>query len=109
MTIPELTLPMALGPFITFIVAAILRRHWGPTARRWVTIGVTAAVTALVLITAPETRGETPVDLAAGLAGAIAACQIAFTLLKPTGIYDRIEHATNSPVEQLDTEGADAQ
>jgi len=113
LTIPELTLPAALGPFMAFLVAAILRRDWSNTARRWVAISVTAAVATLVLLTSPETRSETTLDWVAGISVAIAACHVTFALLKPTGIYDKIEWFTNgrptpeTPEAQSDADGTE--
>ena len=75
------------------LVAAITRAGWSSTAKRWVAIAVSAMLTGLVWAL---TRYPESVSAILGEMGdVIAAAQITYAALKPTGLIDLIESATD--------------
>lgn len=84
-----LTFAGALAPLI---IASTTRAGWSATAKRWVAISVSATLTGLVwaLTRYPESVS----GILGELGGVIAAAQVAYTALKPTGLLDWIEERT---------------
>lgn len=81
------------GAFAPILVAAITRAGWSATAKRWVAVAVSATLTGLVWAL---TRYPESVSAILGeMGGVIAAAQITYTALKPTGLIDLIESATD--------------
>lgn len=81
------------GTLAPILVAAITRAGWSSTAKRWVAIAVSAMLTGLVWAL---TRYPESVSAILGeLGGVIAAAQITYAALKPTGLIDLIESATD--------------
>ena len=80
------------GALAPILVAAITRAGWSATAKRWVAIAISATLTGLVwaLIRYPETVAGAMGEMG----GVIAAAQVAYTALKPTGLIDWIEDRT---------------
>lgn len=88
-TTASLALAGALAPLL---IAATARAGWSATAKRWVAIAISATLTGLVWAL---TRYPESVSAILGeLGGVIAAAQVAYTALKPTGILDWIEERT---------------
>ena len=88
---PTATLAFA-GALAPLLIAAVTRAGWSATAKRWVAIAVSATLTGLVWAL---TRYPESVSAILGeLGGVIAAAQVAYTALKPTGILDWIEERT---------------
>lgn len=80
------------GALAPLLIAAVNRAGWSATAKRWVAIAVSATLTGLVW---SLTRYPEPVSAILGeLGGVIAAAQVAYTALKPTGLLDWIEERT---------------
>nr|DAK59488.1 MAG TPA: hypothetical protein [Caudoviricetes sp.] len=89
-TAPLLAGAGALAPIL---VAAITRAGWSATAKRWLAVAVSATLTGLVWAL---TRYPESVSAILGeLGGVIAAAQITYAALKPTGLIDLIESATD--------------
>lgn len=84
-----LTFAGALAPLI---IAAVNRSGWSATAKRWVAIAISATLTGLVW--ALTRYPETVAGAMGELGGVIAAAQVAYTALKPTGLIDWIEDRT---------------
>lgn len=81
------------GTLAPILVAAITRAGWSATAKRWVAVAVSATLTGLVWAL---TRYPESVSAILGeLGGVIAAAQITYAALKPTGLIDLIESATD--------------
>ena len=81
------------GALAPILVAVITRAGWSATAKRWAAISVSATLTGLVWAL---TRYPESVSAILGeLGGVIAAAQITYAALKPTGLIDLIESATN--------------
>lgn len=80
------------GALAPFIVAAVNRSGWSATAKRWVAISVSATLTGLVW--ALTRYPESTAGIMGELGGVIAAAQVAYTALKPTGLLDWIEERT---------------
>lgn len=88
-TTASLTFAGALAPLI---IAAVTRAGWSATAKRWVAISTSATLTGLVWAL---TRYPESVSAILGeLGGVIAAAQVAYAALKPTGLIDWIEERT---------------
>lgn len=80
------------GALAPLLIAAVTRAGWSATAKRWVAISVSATLTGLVwaLTRYPESVS----GILGELGGVIAAAQVAYTALKPTGLLDWIEERT---------------
>lgn len=80
------------GVLAPILVAAITRAGWSATAKRWVAIAVSSTLTGLVwaLTSYPESVSA----ILGELGGVVAAAQITYAALKPTGLIDLIESAT---------------
>lgn len=88
-TTPLLASAGALAPLI---IAAVTRAGWSATAKRWAAIAVSATLTGLVWAL---TRYPESVSAILGeMGGVIAAAQVTYTALKPTGLLDWIEERT---------------
>lgn len=80
------------GALAPLIIAAVTQAGWSATAKRWVAISASATLTGLVWAL---TRYPESVSAILGeMGGVIAAAQITYTALKPTGILDWIEDRT---------------
>nr|DAX79748.1 MAG TPA: hypothetical protein [Caudoviricetes sp.] len=80
------------GALAPLLIAAVTRAGWSATAKRWVAIAVSATLTGLVWAL---TRYPESVSAILGeLGGVIAAAQVAYAALKPTGLLDWIEERT---------------
>lgn len=80
------------GALAPLLIAAVNRSGWSATAKRWVAIAVSVTLTGLVWAL---TRYPESVSAILGeLGGVIAAAQVAYTALKPTGLIDWIEEQT---------------
>lgn len=80
------------GALAPLLIAAVTRAGWSATAKRWIAISVSATLTGLVWAL---TRYPESVSAILGeLGGVIAAAQVAYTALKPTGLLDWIEERT---------------
>lgn len=80
------------GALAPILIAAVNRSGWSATAKRWVAICVSAMLTGLVWAL---TRHPESVSAILGeLGGVIAAAQVAYATLKPTGLIDWIEDRT---------------
>ena len=81
------------GALAPILVAAITRAGWSATAKRWVAVAVSAMLTGLVWAL---TRYPESVSAILGeMGGVIAAAQITYAALEPTGLIDLIESATD--------------
>ena len=80
------------GALAPLLIAAVNRAGWSATAKRWVAIAMSATLTGLVwaLTRYPESISA----ILGELGGVIAAAQVAYTALKPTGLLDWIEERT---------------
>lgn len=80
------------GAFAPLLIAAVTRAGWSATAKRWAAISVSATLAGLVwaLTRYPESVS----GILGELGGVIAAAQVAYTALKPTGLLDWIEERT---------------
>lgn len=88
-TTASLALAGALAPLL---IAAVTRAGWSATAKRWVAIAVSATLTGLVWAL---TRYPESVSAILGeLGGVIAAAQVVYAALKPTGLIDWVEDRT---------------
>lgn len=80
------------GALAPILVAAITRAGWSATAKRWVAVAVSATLTGLVWAL---TRYPESVSAILGeMGGVIAAAQVAYAALKPTGLLDWVEERT---------------
>lgn len=80
------------GALAPLLIAAVTRAGWSATAKRWIAISVSATLTGLVWAL---TRYPESVSAILGeLGGVIAAAQVTYTALKPTGLLDWIEERT---------------
>lgn len=80
------------GALAPLLIAAVTRAGWSATAKRWIAIAVSATLTGLVWAL---TRYPESVSAILGeLGGVIAAAQVTYTALKPTGLLDWIEERT---------------
>lgn len=80
------------GALAPLLIAAVNRAGWSATAKRWVAIAVSATLTGLVW--ALTRYPETVAGAMGEMGGVIAAAQVAYTALKPTGLLDWIEERT---------------
>lgn len=80
------------GAAAPLIVAAVTRAGWSATAKRWTAVATAATLSGLVW--ALTRYPETAVGIVGELGGVIAAMQVAYTCLKPTGILAWIEERT---------------
>lgn len=80
------------GAAAPLIVAAVTRAGWSATAKRWAALATAGTLSALVW--ALTRYPETTAGIVGELGGVIAAMQVAYTCLKPTGIIGWIEDAT---------------
>lgn len=80
------------GALAPLLIASVTRAGWSATAKRWIAISVSATLTGLVwaLTRYPESVS----GILGELGGVIAAAQVAYTALKPTGLLDWIEERT---------------
>lgn len=80
------------GALAPLLIAAVNRAGWSATAKRWVAIAVSATLTGLVwaLTRYPESISA----ILGEMGGVVAAAQITYTALKPTGLLDWIEERT---------------
>lgn len=83
----------AAGVIAPLVIAAVTRAGWSATATRWVAIAISATLTGLVW--ALTRYPETVAGAMGEMGGVIAAAQITYTALKPTGLIDLIESATD--------------
>ena len=80
------------GALAPLLIAAVTRAGWSATAKRWIAIAVSATLTGLVWAL---TRYPESVSAILGeLGGVIAAAQVTYTALEPTGLLDWIEERT---------------
>lgn len=80
------------GALAPLLIATVNRSGWSATAKRWVAIAVSATLTGLVWAL---TRYPESVSAILGeLGGVIAAAQVTYTALKPTGLLDWVEERT---------------
>lgn len=80
------------GALAPLLIAAVTRAGWSATAKRWVAIAVAATLTGLVWAL---TRYPESVSAILGeMGGVIAAAQVAYAALKPTGLLDWVEERT---------------
>lgn len=80
------------GTLAPLLIAAVTRAGWSATAKRWVAIAISATLTGLVWAL---TRYPESVSAILGeMGGVIAAAQVTYTALKPTGLLDWIEERT---------------
>lgn len=80
------------GALAPLLAAAITRAGWSATAKRWVAIAVSVTLTGLVWAL---TRYPESVSAVLGeMGGVIAAAQVVYTALKPTGLIDWVEDRT---------------
>ena len=88
----SLTVAALIGAITPFLTAAITRSHWTAQTKRYVFI---AASTALTLIAWGITRfPDTGSVILTEAAGVIAAGQLVYTAIKPTGLIDWWEDVT---------------
>lgn len=80
------------GAAAPLIVAAVTRAGWSATAKRWTALATAATLSALVW--ALTRYPESTAGVMGELGGVIAAMQVAYTALKPTGILTWIEERT---------------
>ena len=80
------------GAVAPLIVAAVTRAGWPAATKRWVALATAGVLSGLVwaFTRYPESTAGIMVELG----GVIAAMQVAYTCLKPTGILDWIEEQT---------------
>nr|DAV38502.1 MAG TPA: hypothetical protein [Caudoviricetes sp.] len=80
------------GAAAPLIVAAVTRAGWSANAKRWAAIATAAVLSGLVW--ALTRYPESTAGVMGELGGVIAAMQVAYTALKPTGLLDWIEERT---------------
>lgn len=87
-----LTVAALIGALTPFLTAAITRSHWSAQTKRYVFIAVSIALTLIAWgITRFPDTGRVILTEAAGV---IAAGQIVYTAMKPTGLIDWWEETT---------------
>lgn len=87
-----LTTAALIGALAPFLTAMITRVHWSPQTKRSVFIAVATGLTLVAWgITRFPDAGRVILTEAAGV---IAAGQIVYTALKPTGLTDWLENVT---------------
>lgn len=80
------------GAVAPLIVAAVTRAGWSATAKRWAAIATAGILSGLVW--ALTRYPESTAGVMGELGGVIAAMQVAYACLKPTGIISWIEDVT---------------
>lgn len=80
------------GAAAPLIVAAVTRAGWSATAKRWAALATAGVLSGLVW--ALTRYPESTAGVMGELGGVIAAMQVAYTCLKPTGILAWIEERT---------------
>lgn len=80
------------GAAAPLIVAAVTRAGWSATAKRWAALATAGVLSGLVW--ALTRYPESTAGVMGELGGVIAAMQVAYTALKPTGILTWIEERT---------------
>ena len=80
------------GAAAPLIVAAVTRAGWSATAKRWTALATAAVLSGLVW--ALTRYPESTAGIMGELGGVIAAMQVTYTCLKPTGILGWIEDTT---------------
>lgn len=80
------------GAVAPLIVAAVTRAGWSATAKRWAAIATAGILSGLVW--ALTRYPESTAGVMGELGGVIAAMQVAYACLKPTGILSWIEDVT---------------
>lgn len=96
-----LTTAALIGAITPFLTAMITRTHWSAQAKRTVFIAVAAVLTIIAWgITRFPDTGRVILTEAAGV---IAAGQIVYTAMKPTGLIDWWEDVT-TPTHREDSE-----
>lgn len=97
-----LTTAALIGALVPFLTAAITRAHWEAQTKRLVFIAASVALTLIAWgVTRFPDAGRVILTEAAGV---IAAGQLVYTALKPTGLIDWWEKAT-SPAQPQDGGG----
>lgn len=97
-----LTTAALIGALVPFLTAAITRAHWEAQTKRLVFIAASVALTLVAWgVTRFPDAGRVILTEAAGV---IAAGQLVYTVLKPTGLIDWWEKVT-SPTNTV--EGGD--
>lgn len=103
----EVTLPALLGVVATFVAALVNRADWSSQVKRIVSLVVYLFATGVVYAVQVFPGGW---ETVAGVLGTVvAAGQIAFTALKPTGLYGWLEHLVTPPADQEGDENELAQ
>lgn len=97
-----LTTAALIGALVPFLTATVTRSHWAAQTKRLVFIAASVALTLIAWgVTRFPDAGRVVLTEAAGV---IAAGQLVYTALKPTGLIDWWEKAT-SPTNAV--EGGD--
>lgn len=97
-----LTTAALIGALVPFLTATVTRSHWAAQTKRLVFIAASVALTLIAWgVTRFPDAGRVILTEAAGV---IAAGQLVYTALKPTGLIDWWEKAT-SPTNTV--EGGD--
>lgn len=97
-----LTTAALIGALVPFLTATVTRSHWAAQTKRLVFIAASVALTIIAWgVTRFPDAGRVVLTEAAGV---IAAGQLVYTALKPTGLIDWWEKAT-SPTNAV--EGGD--
>lgn len=98
----QLTTAALIGALVPFLTATVTRSHWEAQTKRLVFIAASVALTLIAWgVTRFPDAGRVVLTEAAGV---IAAGQLVYTALKPTGLIDWWEKAT-SPTNTV--EGGD--
>lgn len=88
-----LTTAALIGALVPFLTAAITRSHWEAQTKRLVFVAASVALTLIAWgVTRFPDAGSVILTEAAGV---IAAGQLVYTALKPTGLIDWWEKATS--------------
>lgn len=92
-----LTVTALIGVLVPFLTAVITRTHWAAQTKRVVFIGASAVLTVVAwALTRFPDAGSVVLTEAAGV---IAAGQLVYTALKPTGLIDWLENVTTPSAE----------
>lgn len=95
-----LTTAALIGALTPFLTAMITRVHWPAQTKRSVFIAVATVLTIVAWgVTRFPDAGRVILTEAAGV---IAAGQIVYTALKPTGLIDWLEDVTTTPPREDD-------
>lgn len=96
-----LTVAALIGALAPFLTAAVTRSHWTAQTKRYVFIAASVTLTLIAwwITRFPDAGGVILTEAA----GVIAAGQIVYTALKPTGLIDWLEDVTTpTPREEGD-------